>query len=85
MSPNDLLKHDVIEHAAAAGLEHYVLGGGYQAGDGIFRYKRAFDPTGIVPFHGVQLVPDAEAYDEACSSTGAPDTSFFPRYRAPSA
>ena len=84
MSPNDLLKHDVIEHAAAAGLEHYVLGGGYQQGDGIFRYKKAFDPTGTVPFHGVQLVPDADAYEAACSAASAPDTSFFPRYRAPS-
>jgi CelD/BcsL family acetyltransferase involved in cellulose biosynthesis len=85
MSPNDLLKHDVIEHAAASGLEHYVLGGGYQPGDGIFRYKKAFDPTGIVPFHGIQLVPDAGAYEVACSAAGVADVSFFPRYRADSA
>lgn len=83
MSPNDLLKHDVIDHAAEAGLVHYVLGGGYEPGDGIFRYKRAFDPTGLVPFHGVQLMPDADIYESVCAAAGAPESSFFPRYRAP--
>lgn len=83
MSPNDLLKHDVIDHAADAGLAHYVLGGGYDPGDGIFRYKKAFDPTGLVPFHGVQLMPDVDTYEAVCAASGAPDSSFFPRYRAP--
>lgn len=83
MAPNDLLKHDVIEHAAYAGLTSYVLGGGYEPGDGIFRYKRAFDPTGVVPFTGIQVVADQLRYDAACAVVGAPDSSFFPRYRAP--
>lgn len=84
MAPNDLLKHDVIEHAAAAGLSAYVLGGGHASGDGIFRYKRAFDPSGVVPFAGVQVVADASAYDAACVAAGdRDDTGFFPRYRAP--
>ena len=83
MSPNDLLKHDIIDHAAAAGLEHYVLGGGYQPGDGIFRYKKAFDPTGVVPFIAVQLVPDQSMYRHACAAVATSDQTFFPRYRAP--
>jgi hypothetical protein len=82
MSPNDLLKHDVIEHAADAGLSAYVLGGGYAPGDGIFRYKRAFDPTGVVPFVGVQVVADRARYELACDGADA-DSSFFPLYRAP--
>ena len=83
MSPNDLLKHDVIEHAAEAGLSAYVLGGGYAPGDGIFRYKRAFDPTGVVPFNGIQVVADKDTYDAACAAAGASEGTFFPRYRAP--
>ena len=82
MSPNDLLKHDVIDHAADAGLSAYVLGGGYEPGDGIFRYKRAFDPSGVVPFVGIQIVGDGAAYDRACDAAGAPEGTFFPRYRA---
>lgn len=89
-APNDLLKHAVIEHGHAAGKAHYVLGGGYQPGDGIFRYKQAFDPDGVVPFHGIQLVGDAERYDalarRADELRDAPlesDESFFPAYRRP--
>ena len=82
MSPNDLLKHDVIDHAADAGLSAYVLGGGYEPGDGIFRYKRAFDPSGVVPFVGIQVVGDRAAYERACDAAGAPEGTFFPRYRA---
>jgi len=84
-SPNDLLKHDVIDRAAEAGLNSYVLGGGYEPGDGIFRYKRSFDPTGVVPFWGAQLVADQGRYDAACSGTSEGEESFFPRYRAPTA
>nr|WP_300047963.1 GNAT family N-acetyltransferase [uncultured Nocardioides sp.] len=83
MSPNDLLKHAVIDHAADAGLSGYVLGGGYAPGDGIFRYKRAFDPTGVVPFNGIQVVADQDTYDAACAAVDAPEGSFFPRYRTP--
>ena len=81
-SPNDLLKHRVIEHGAEVGLAGYVLGGGYQPGDGIFRYKRSFDPTGIVPFMGVRLVADQAAYE--LMSGPAIDADFFPAYRAAS-
>jgi hypothetical protein len=83
LAPNDLLKHDLIDHAAHAGLSAYVLGGGYAPGDGIFRYKRAFDPTGVVPFNGIQVVADQKSYDAACEAVGAPEGTFFPRYRAP--
>lgn len=84
-APNDLLKHAVIEHARAAGKTHYVLGGGYEAGDGIFRYKLAFDPDGVVPFYGIQLVGDAGRY-EALSrqALGHREAEgYFPAYRSP--
>lgn len=84
MAPNNLLKHEVIEHAAGQGLVGYVLGGGYEPGDGIFRYKRGFDPDGVVPFRGVQLIASRDVYDRAVSARqGADPVTFFPAYRAP--
>lgn len=78
-APNDLLKHEVIRHGSETGREFYVLGGGFQAGDGIFRYKRGFDEDGVVPFHGLQLVGDRDAYR---SVGGTDDDGFFPAYRS---
>jgi lipid II:glycine glycyltransferase (peptidoglycan interpeptide bridge formation enzyme) len=84
MAPNDLLKHEVIVHAAERGLAGYVLGGGLKPGDGIFRYKRAFDPKGVVPFEGVRLTSDLAAYNALCANRpGSNWGSFFPAYRAP--
>jgi hypothetical protein len=83
MAPNDLLKHEVIEHAAERGLTGYVLGGGYQPEDGIFRYKRAFDPDGVVPFRGVRLTSSPEVYQRLRDLRADVDRRFFPAYRAP--
>lgn len=91
-APNDLLKHEVIDHARADGLVAYVLGGGYQPGDGIFRYKLGFDPTGVVPFRRLEaLVPGRShemlelrmAWERRHHPTAELDATFFPRYRAP--
>jgi len=87
-APNDLLKHAVVEQAQLEGKQGYVLGGGYEAGDGIFRYKRSFDPSGVLPFVGIQLIGDADLYSQlvsnARSGSGRTDASpqYFPAYRA---
>ncbi|RYB94302.1 GNAT family N-acetyltransferase [Nocardioides oleivorans] len=83
MAPNDLLKHAVIDHAAGSGLTGYVLGGGYQPGDGIFRYKRAFDPDGVVAFHGVRLTSSTDTYERLRALRPDVDPRFFPAYRSP--
>lgn len=90
-APNDLLKHAVIGYGRESGRSGYVLGGGYTVDDGIFRYKRAFDPTGCVPFSRMELVSDEAAYARLIEQRLAfvrraqPDAqlpeSFFPRYR----
>lgn len=92
-APNDLLKYAVIEHGHAAGRSHYVLGGGYETGDGIYRYKKGFDPDGVVPFFGIQLIADPGAYaalvakaDELrapAADDGLATESYFPAYRRP--
>lgn len=86
--PNDLLKHAVCEWGMETGRTAFVLGGGYGADDGIFRYKRSFAPTGTVPFRVGRLVVDEDAcarlvelrrqHDESWQ----PREGFFPAYRS---
>ena len=90
-APNDLLKHAVIDYGRESGRAGYVLGGGYTKGDGIFRYKKSFDPTGCVPFQKLELIADQTAYDslvaerlihERSTAPGARlADGFFPSYR----
>lgn len=91
--PNDLLKHELILWARGRGLRDYVIGGGYRPDDGIFRYKKAFAPRGIVAFRTGESIYDRETYDalvgeaiqvKARSGTlEGLDKEFFPLYRAP--
>lgn len=92
-APNDLLKHSVIQYGRSQGKLGYVLGGGYERDDGIFKYKKSFDPTGAVEFHGIQLIADPIVYgkltDFLLSQERARQpnvtllSNFFPQYRAP--
>lgn len=84
--PNDLLKTEVMQWASANGKKYFVLGGGYEAGDGIERYKRAYSPTGGVSFTTGQRVQNQRVYNELSShlnvSDGLPESGFFPLYRS---
>jgi CelD/BcsL family acetyltransferase involved in cellulose biosynthesis len=87
MSPNDLLKHEAILHGQRTGRHGYVLGGGYERGDGIFRYKRAFDPDGVRGFRTARMIGDKSRYERLSSARHSLPTQsrgvFFPAYRAP--
>lgn len=94
LRPNDLLKHAVITYGRESGLRGYVLGGGVSPDDGIFRYKRSFDPTGCVPFQRLHMICDDAAYDllverrlaalrDSAGGQGTLASGFFPVYRAP--
>lgn len=81
--PNDFLKYHIIRWGLEHGYRKFVLGGGYGADDGIFRYKKSFAPNGIMPFYTGQTVFDKEKYAALCAlRTDLPDSGFFPRYRA---
>ena len=88
MSPNDLLKHEIVRHGQRTGRSGFVLGGGYRPDDGIFRYKRAFDPGGVHPFRVAKIIGDPCRYAEMVAArcpAEAPDPrgiGFFPAYRA---
>ena len=88
--PNDLLKYEVMQWARAKGQRYFVLGGGYEPDDGIFRYKRAFAPEGVRGFYiGMKILDDA-TYErlvrervertEQCLAS-LPREGFFPLYR----
>lgn len=90
--PNYLLKHRIACWASAQGKSGYVLGGGYEAGDGLFRYKRAYARRGEVPFAVCRLTHDAAAFAEleaararaerAEGRSWTPKPLYFPAYRA---
>ncbi len=82
MAPNDLLKHEVVRYGIETGRLGYVLGGGVERGDGIFRYKRAFDPAGVVPFRAMRVISDSVAYERLTCSRPDAGQDFFPAYRA---
>ena len=89
--PNDLLKMEIMNWAYSAGKKEFVMGGGYERGDGIYHYKLAFAPHGSVPFSIGSRIFDADAYQQlvACRRRFAasqavewhPKPDFFPAYR----
>ncbi|MFY1660815.1 GNAT family N-acetyltransferase [Micromonospora sp. WMMD1274] len=91
LRPNDLLKVEICRWGRAQGRTRFVLGGGYAPDDGIFRYKRAFAPRGLVPFHLGTRVIDEQIYGRLCSAHRQEGTrrdpawsgssEFFPEYR----
>ena len=89
--PNDLLKFEIIRWARAHEKTAYVLGGGYEPGDGIFRYKLSFAPNGIVPYFQGGRILQPELYDalvlqRECvarmrNEIWSPAQHYFPKYR----
>lgn len=90
--PNDLLKHEITLWAKAKGKQHFVLGGGYQPNDGIFRYKKAFAPNGLVSFRTGERILKHREYHKlvemrkqsviADGKSWDPLPEYFPQYRA---
>ena len=84
LRPNDFLKYEIIRWAVEKGLKNFVLGGGYGTDDGIFQYKQALAPNGIVEYYIGRRIFDREMYDQLVSLRGDAELNeqFFPLYRA---
>ncbi len=92
LRPNELLKHESFLFCAGMGLREFVLGGAYRSEDGVLRYKRAFAPTGELPFRiGVRtydpdavarLVESRRAWERSQGRDWVPAPCFFPPYRS---
>ena len=95
LRPADLLKHKVIAWGHQQGYARFVLGGGLKPGDGLFQFKRAFEPGGLMDFCVRRIVWNNEQYDLLVTDrekweveqgrTWQPEPGFFPAYRAESA
>ena len=92
LRPNELLKLEIIGWAKQLGKKWFVLGGGSEPGDGIFRYKRSFAPNGIRPFFVGRRILCEHAYEsllanrrEQAGLSGLdwkPRCGYFPAYRS---
>lgn len=90
--PNDFLKVEVINWARNKGKKHYILGGGYQLDDGIFKYKKGFFPDNVVNYYTGRKILNEKVYSQlveqasdfrlvkGLSKLDINDTSFFPLY-----
>ena len=84
LRPNDYLKFEIIKWAMDKGYRNYVLGGGYGSDDGIFQFKYALAPHGIVDFNVGKKIYDREKYDRLVSMRNPEELNdvFFPLYRS---
>jgi hypothetical protein len=92
LRPNDLLKVEIIRWAQETGKRRFVLGGGHQMYDGIYRYKLSFAPRGVKPFYVGRRIFSPGIYERLVSNRAlqsrergeawAPSPGFFPAYRA---
>ena len=84
--PNDFLKFEAIKWLKERGLKNFVLGGGYGADDGIFRYKKSLAPNGIVDFYIGRNIFDKKMYEKMIEirtdEKEMLDGEYFPVYRA---
>jgi CelD/BcsL family acetyltransferase involved in cellulose biosynthesis len=92
LRPAELLNHSVIGWGHDKGFESLVIGGGLKPNDGLFRFKRAFEPDGLKDFCVRCIVWNREQYDLLVAARGRwemeqgrtwrPEPGFFPAYRA---
>ena len=87
LRPNDLLKWEICLWAKGEGKERFVLGGGLEPDDGVFRHKLAFAPHGRVPFVVGRRILRPDAYELLVGAREQkgdwrPRAGYFPAYRA---
>jgi hypothetical protein len=80
LRPSDLLKYRIIEWAKENGCHKFVIGGGHQPHDGIFAFKKAFAPQGLVPFYIGKVIHNQEAYNHLVEASGKEEGGFFPAF-----
>lgn len=60
---NPMLKREIIRFMKARGSEYFLLGGGTRPDDGIFNFKKAYAPEGVLPSRIGGMIWDVQAYD----------------------
>lgn len=65
-SPMNLLLYEAALWASRQGIKSFHLGGGIQAEDNLFRFKKQFNKFGKLPFWVGRTIFDSEKYQELC-------------------
>lgn len=78
---NPMLKREIISFLKALGCEYFLLGGGTQPDDGIFKFKEAYAPAGVLPSRIGGTIWDPQAYgrlkeDLACAGVSISANRF---------
>ena len=91
MNPNQLLTTAAFQWGIEHGKKYCVLGGGYDGYDGVFQYKKAFAPSGVVPFLVGKHIFNLQEYQTQCTKRKSHELDngrswsesemFFPAYR----
>lgn len=86
LNANNFLKYEIIKWAKEKRLKRFILGGGYGADDGIFKYKKSFAPNGIYDFYIGKKIFDETKYNKLVEirtqdKNYDSNTLFFPKYR----
>lgn len=85
LSPNSFLKYEIIKWAKQKGLKRFILGGGYELNDGIFKYKKNFAPNGVFKFYVGKKIFDEGKYNKLLKirqqEKDFEKTNYFPAYR----
>ena len=64
VSPNTKVKHESFRYLREMGITHYLLGGGHNPDDGVYKYKRSFDPNGHAPSLVGCAIHAGDAYNQ---------------------
>lgn len=58
------LEYETMQWLKANGLHYYILGGGVEGEDNLFRFKKKFDKEGIFPYYVGKKIYDQKIYDQ---------------------
>ncbi len=70
---NPMLKREIIRYLKERGCQYFLLGGGTHPDDGIFNFKKAYAPDGVLPSRIGGTIWDDSTYERirsAMSSAG---------------
>lgn len=73
---NNLLLYEAAVWASEKGIRLLHLGGGIEAEDSLFKFKKEFNKTGALPFYVGRTIFNKDAYEELLHLRKEADSSF---------
>lgn len=80
------LEFETIQWLKDKGLHYYILGGGLDGEDNLFRFKKKFDKEGVYPFYVGKKIYNNDIYNQLVERMGhdkdsLSEETYFPIYR----